>query len=115
MKPSSFVTRLLLYKVNRGIAQSERITTLKKRFREQQKDVDKFVAWATKHPNHPLVERVNKQVEKVMHDLELNELPRAKKLGTIFSNAWRLAQEVPTPPPLPGEGRGLPSWLRNLW
>jgi hypothetical protein len=115
MTPRSFVTRLFLYKVNRGIAQKERVTALKKRFREQQKDLKNFVAWATKHPNRPLVERVNKQVEKIMHDLDLDELRRAKKLGTIFSNAWRLAQEVATPPPPPKERKDPPSWLRNLW
>jgi hypothetical protein len=115
MKAINFVTRLFLYKVNRGIAQNERAAALRKRFREQQKDLNNFVAWAKKHPHHPLVERVNRQVEKIMHDLDLEELPRAKKLGTIFSNAWRLAQEVPTPPPLPEQRKGPPSWLRNLW
>jgi hypothetical protein len=115
MNLSSFVTRLFLYKVNRGIAQKERLSVLKKRFREQQKDLDNFVAWAKKHPTHPLVERVNKRVEKIMHDLDLNELQRAKKLGTIFSNAWRLAENVAIPPPLPQERKGPPNWLRNLW
>ena len=107
----SFVSRLVLYRVTRGITQIERTNALKKRFREQQRDLDNFIGWAKKHPHHPLVERVNKRVEKVMHDLDLGELSRAKKLGTIFSNAWRSAQQEVQKE----KGQGLSSWLRNLW
>jgi hypothetical protein len=94
MKLSNALERLLLYKVNRGIARGERAHI---KARELQRELAGYQAaqkelsmWAQRYPTHQYLFVISAEIDKIDADLRLTDLTRARKEGLAVTNGLRI-------------------------
>jgi hypothetical protein len=97
------INRLLLWRCNRAIARSEKAKLDQEQAcatsQQMVRDAKAFDEWSQKHADHPLVQQVSAEIDRLDHDLRLSNRGRMERMATVIANGVRLAREAdPTLP-----------------